>query len=898
MRRLICPLLIFVALNLLVAAAAEEGQPSPPRGGVLSFTNGDRLPGALAESTQPGEIAWQSPAFVEPFRFDAKLLYLNHIRFDVLQDAGWKEQPYRLIFTNGDSLYGRLESVGPEDLVFLSSLAGRVRVKRSVARCLERQGEKAAVLYSGPNSAAEWIRFPRPDSWRESEGGLASYLSNSSLRLDLELPPQVMVEFEVSWKVAADFELLIGIGKHGEATWPGCRLECVDGALVVRRETEHDLDLDKVMDLPAGEGRLQLRVLLDQLQQRVEVLSGDGLPLAAVKTENGPAEQLSGICLKHRTGRLRLEQLRVSRWSGAPLETVVDAPRIERTDGKVLYGGLLGYDAERREFRLAGEKAEQVCSADLTDRIFLAKLSNKVPDDVREPTNQVVCADNSRLSGWIDKLDGDRLYLECPGAVNADTLESVMLPIGAIRIVNFRRKVAAPTRAVGEMLVLELDDAQLHGALASTRGAAGQGGLGWKPLGSINSSALSKDASGRIDFPAKALPPKSLRNQLDCDKLYLRAGDVLQCQILSIDAAGVACQAAGAPLQKVSHAKLKAVELRLQPSQEPLPQDKRDRLLTLPRLLKDDPPTHVISSTNGDYLRGKLLELSDAKVRFEVNSREREFDRRLVSRVIWLHPEDVDGGDKAQAAAILPKGSVQVVRIDGTRMTFVPQEFQEGWISGTNELLGPCRVHVDQESELLIGARVLQRAQQSPFGDWKLVNATEPLVSRSDSAAGSESEESAAGSVLIGRPAPDFALETLAGAGFSLADARGKVVVLDFWASWCAPCMQGLPKVAELLKTLPAEQVAFAAVNLQQTPDEVQDALRRLKLSIPVALDRDGKVAEKYGATAIPYTIVIGRNGNVSHVFVGSGPRLQEELKGAIESHLSPPARGEPASKE
>ena len=77
-----------------------------------------------------------------------------------------------------------------------------------------------------------------------------------------------------------------------------------------------------------------------------------------------------------------------------------------------------------------------------------------------------------------------------------------------------------------------------------------------------------------------------------------------------------------------------------------------------------------------------------------------------------------------------------------------------------------------------------------------------------------------------------------------------------------------------------------------------RDALRRLKLSIPVALDRDGKVAEKYGATAIPYTIVIGRNGNVSHVFVGSGPRLQEDLKGAIESHLSPPAQEEPASKE
>ena len=169
----------------------------------------------LASSTNPRELAWQSPAFVEPFRFDARLLYLKEIRFDAPEAPAASKEPYRLLLTNGDVLYGRLAAWGAEDLVFDRAVAGRLRVKQAETRRLERLGEQAAVLYSGPNSTAEWAPLPQLEAWKETGDGLATETPQASLYLDLELPPQARIEVKLSWRQAADFELLFGAGKQG-----------------------------------------------------------------------------------------------------------------------------------------------------------------------------------------------------------------------------------------------------------------------------------------------------------------------------------------------------------------------------------------------------------------------------------------------------------------------------------------------------------------------------------------------------------------------------------------------------------------------------------------------------------------------------------------------------------
>jgi hypothetical protein len=94
--------------------------------------------------------------------------------------------------------------------------------------------------------------------------------------------------------------------------------------------------------------------------------------------------------------------------------------------------------------------------------------------------------------------------------------------------------------------------------------------------------------------------------------------------------------------------------------------------------------------------------------------------------------------------------------------------------------------------------------------------------------------------------------------------------------------VKGLPEVAALAADFDPEKVRFVAVNLQETRDDAALAVSRLKLGLPVALDGDGRVAARYGAASIPYTVVVGPDGKFARVVTGYGPRSADELKEAI----------------
>lgn len=142
-------------------------------------------------------------------------------------------------------------------------------------------------------------------------------------------------------------------------------------------------------------------------------------------------------------------------------------------------------------------------------------------------------------------------------------------------------------------------------------------------------------------------------------------------------------------------------------------------------------------------------------------------------------------------------------------------------------------------------------------------------------------------SPLVNGPAPDFGLKTLSGEGFRLRTQRERVVVLDFWASWCGPCIQTMPLVEEVVEEFGADQVHLVAVNIQESADRVQAAVDRLGLSATVLLDIDGQVAAVYQANAIPQTVIIDREGTVRYVFVGGGSRFVAQFRDALEDVLA-----------
>ena len=133
--------------------------------------------------------------------------------------------------------------------------------------------------------------------------------------------------------------------------------------------------------------------------------------------------------------------------------------------------------------------------------------------------------------------------------------------------------------------------------------------------------------------------------------------------------------------------------------------------------------------------------------------------------------------------------------------------------------------------------------------------------------------------VDAGTTAPEFSLKTLDEKTFTLADCKGKVIVLDFWATWCGPCVAGLPTVTKVTSEYADKGVVFAAVNLREDPDHVRKFMADKEWNFNVAMDSDGGIADLYGVTGIPHSVIIDKTGVVRHVHVGFGGAKQYEVQ-------------------
>lgn len=143
-------------------------------------------------------------------------------------------------------------------------------------------------------------------------------------------------------------------------------------------------------------------------------------------------------------------------------------------------------------------------------------------------------------------------------------------------------------------------------------------------------------------------------------------------------------------------------------------------------------------------------------------------------------------------------------------------------------------------------------------------------------------------SALVGRPAPDLQLDLLPRGTLDLASHRGKeIVVLDFWATWCGPCIRALPILTEVTDAFRDRGVRFYAVNQEEERAEIEAFLSKQKLSPTVALDPEGRAGQAYQVTGIPQTVIIGRDGIVEAVHIGLLPNLKARLTQELESLLA-----------
>ena len=153
--------------------------------------------------------------------------------------------------------------------------------------------------------------------------------------------------------------------------------------------------------------------------------------------------------------------------------------------------------------------------------------------------------------------------------------------------------------------------------------------------------------------------------------------------------------------------------------------------------------------------------------------------------------------------------------------------------------------------------------------------------------AGSPGREPAETS-LVGKPVPGtFTLALLEGGEFTLPSTQNtNIVLLDFWATWCGPCRQVMPTLAEISKEYASRGVRYVAVNLREKPEVIRNYLAKANLNITVALDTDGKMADAYQVRGIPTMVVVDRHNVVRKVHVGASPQAGDDLRRALDEVL------------
>jgi peroxiredoxin len=136
-----------------------------------------------------------------------------------------------------------------------------------------------------------------------------------------------------------------------------------------------------------------------------------------------------------------------------------------------------------------------------------------------------------------------------------------------------------------------------------------------------------------------------------------------------------------------------------------------------------------------------------------------------------------------------------------------------------------------------------------------------------------------------GNVAQDFSLTTLEGGAGNLRDYRGHVVVLNFWASWCAPCRAEMPDLQAVYSELRDKGLMVVGVNQGESLEKVTAFSREFGLSFPIMLDESQSIARKYGVRSYPTTFILDGEGVIQEVIVG-GPLTRTQVRRRVEGLL------------
>lgn len=136
-------------------------------------------------------------------------------------------------------------------------------------------------------------------------------------------------------------------------------------------------------------------------------------------------------------------------------------------------------------------------------------------------------------------------------------------------------------------------------------------------------------------------------------------------------------------------------------------------------------------------------------------------------------------------------------------------------------------------------------------------------------------------------PAPDFTLNDLDGRAISLSSLKGKVVLLNFWGTFCVPCRKEMPSMETLYKTYKDKGFLVVAVSADKSVEDVRDFIKDYKITFLVVIDKDKKVAKQYRVSSLPTSFLLNKNGLLSKRFFGDRDWADKESKNMVELLIS-----------
>ena len=128
-------------------------------------------------------------------------------------------------------------------------------------------------------------------------------------------------------------------------------------------------------------------------------------------------------------------------------------------------------------------------------------------------------------------------------------------------------------------------------------------------------------------------------------------------------------------------------------------------------------------------------------------------------------------------------------------------------------------------------------------------------------------------------PAPDFTLKNVGGSNLRLSEFRGEVVMINFWASWCAPCRQEMPLLDELYTQYQPMGFTILGVNVEEDSTKARQLLKNIPVNFPVLFDNSSDVSKLYNVVAMPSTVLVDRDGNIRYLHQGYKPGYEESYQ-------------------